>query len=244
MYSRIFLKSVGAIAAAITVSITTVAFGEGEWVNLLEDGLTAWQNSSGWTTGDEVILNPANEKELRVSKPGKKIAVVETKSRAAYLLTKQMHSDIEAVIEFMVPKGSNSGIYFMGRYEIQVFDSFKKTVVHHSDCGGIYQRWGKNKDNGHPPRLNASTAPGTWQKYEVVFRAPRFDENGKKTENAKFVKVVHNGQLIHENVEVTGPTRSAMKENEPEEPAGPLRIQGDHGSVAYRTINIKHIKVE
>ena len=237
------MKSTGAAVAAITMSCTQCALAEGEWVDLLEDGLSAWQDSSGWTTGDEVIVNPTNEKELTVSKPGKTIAVVETKSRAAYLLTKQRHGDIEATIEFMVSKGSNSGIYFMGRYEIQVFDSFGKTDVTHSDCGGIYQRWGKNKDHGQPPRVNASTAPGTWQKFEIIFRAPRFDENGKKTENAKFIKVVHNGQLIHENAEVTGPTRAAMKGSEPEEAMGPIRIQGDHGPVAYRIIKIKHVEL-
>ncbi|MDX1701442.1 MAG: DUF1080 domain-containing protein [Melioribacteraceae bacterium] len=233
------------ILAAITLSIvitTSPSCGGEEWIDLLADGMTAWQDTRGWKTGDEVIVNPANEEELKISKPGKKIALVEQHSDAVYLLSKEMHGDIEAIIEFMIPKGSNSGVYFMGRYEIQILDSFGKTNVNHGDCGGIYQRWGKNLDDGHPPRVNASKEPGTWQKFEVVFRAPRFSENGMKTENAKFVKVVHNGQLIHENTEVTGPTREAMKEYEPEEAMGPIRIQGDHGPVAYRTIKIKHIK--
>lgn len=230
--------------ASITLSCAMPSFGEGEWVDLLDDGLSAWQDTRGWKTGDKVIVNPADEKELKITKPGKRIAVVEKKAPAAYLLSQEAHGDIEAVIEFMIPQGSNSGIYFMGRYEVQVFDSFGKTEVTHGDCGGIYQRWGKHRDNGHPPMVNASTAPGTWQKFEIIFRAPRFDENGKKTENAKFVRVVHNGQLIHENTEVTGPTRSAMKENEAEEAMGPIRIQGDHGPVAYRTIKIKHIKMK
>lgn len=244
MNRRTFIKRTGAAVAAITMLCTQLTLAAGEWVDLLEDGLTAWQDSSGWRTGDEVAVNPTNEEELSISKPGKNIAVVETKSRAAYLLTKQMHGDIEAVIEFMVPKGSNSGIYFMGRYEIQVLDSFGKADVGFDDCGGIYQRWGKNKDNGQPPMVNASTAPGTWQRFEIIFRAPRFDENGNKTENAKFVKVLHNGKLIHENAEVTGPTRSAMNEYDPEEATGPIRLQGDHGPVAYRIIKIKHIKLK
>lgn len=220
------------------------SFGAEPWIDLLEDGLTAWQDSHGWTTGEDVVVNPDNEKELKVSRPGKRIAVVERKSRAAYLLTKEVYGDIEAVIEFMVPKGSNSGIYFMGRYEVQVFDSFGKTDVTHGDCGGIYQRWGKHRDKGHPPQVNASTAPGTWQEFEVLFRAPRFDQTGRKVENAKFVKVVHNGQVIHENAEVSGPTRSAMKEYAPEEATGPVRIQGDHGPVAYRTLKIRRVNLK
>jgi len=231
-------------AALLTVSSATLSLAEGEWVNLLEDGMSAFKDSRGWKTGDEVGVDPGNEKLLKVSKEGKSIAVVETKSRAAYIISKELHGDIEAEIEFMVPKGSNSGIYFMGRYEIQIFDSFGKEKVKHSDCGGIYQRWGKHKDAGQAPKVNASTAPGTWQKYEVIFRAPRFDADGKKTENARFVKVLHNGQLIHENAEVTGPTRAAMRENAPEEPKGPIRIQGDHGPVAFRTIRIKHVELK
>ena len=66
--------------------------------------------------------------------------------------------------------------------------------------------------------------------------APRFDENGKKTANAKFVKVVHNGVVIHEDVEVKGPTTAAL--GGPEKPRGPLMLQGDHGPVAYRKIKI------
>jgi hypothetical protein len=237
-------KLTAALVVFIMTSVTTCSFGEGVWINLLDDGLGAWQDSSGWTTGAEVVMDPDNEMELKITKPGKIIAVVEKKSRAAYLLTKEMHSDVEAVIEFKIPRGSNSGIYFMGRYEIQVLDSFGRTKVGHGDCGGIYQRWGRFRDDGHPPRVNASTAPGTWQKFEVTFRGPRFDADGKKTENAKFVKVIHNGQLVHENVEVTGPTRSAMKEHAPEEAWGPLRIQGDHGPVAYRTIRLKYITLK
>jgi hypothetical protein len=148
------------------------------------------------------------------------------------------HGDVLAHIEFMVPKGSNSGVYFMGRYEIQVLDSFGVEQPQHSDCGGIYQRWDDNRDpkgyEGRPPRVNAARAPGEWQVFDVVFRAPRFDANGKKTANAMFVRVVHNGVVVHENEEVTGPTRAALFNDE--KPKGPLMLQGDHGPVAYRNI--------
>ena len=98
----------------------------------------------------------------------------------------------------------------MGRYEIQVFDSWgvDSSQVKHSDCGGIYERWKDDKGyEGHAPRVNASKKPGEWQTLEVVFVPPGLTLQGKKIENARFVKVVLNGQLIHENVDVTGPTR-------------------------------------
>ena len=84
-----------------------------------------------------------------------------------------------------------------------------------------------------------SRPPGEWQTYDVEFRAPRFDENGRKTANATFVSVVWNGELVHENVEVDGPTRASMLNDEA--PEGPLMLQGDHGPVAYRNIRILSI---
>jgi hypothetical protein len=79
---------------------------------------------------------------------------------------------------------------------------------------------------------------------EVVFRAPRFDQQGSKIGNARFVKVVLNGQIIHEDVEVTGPTRAATFENDPEAKKGPLMLQGDHGPVAYRNIMLQPLDLK
>ena len=90
--------------------------------------------------------------------------------------------------------------------------------------------------------MNASKAPGEWQTFEVIFRAPRFGPDGQKTANGKFVRVVLNGQVIHENVEVTGPTRAAAYRDE--KPKGPIMLQGDHGPVAYRNIRIRILKDE
>jgi hypothetical protein len=160
--------------------------------------------------------------------------------RTVNLITKDEFGDIEAHIEFMIPRGSNSGVYFMGRYEIQILDSFGVEKPKYGDCGGIYQRWANNMGfEGHAPKENASRAPGEWQSFDVVFRAPRFDNEGKKTANARFVKVVHNGKLIHENVEVTGPTRAATYNDE--KPTGPIMIQGDHGPVALRNFRVRSL---
>jgi Domain of Unknown Function (DUF1080) len=165
---------------------------------------------------------------------GDRILLNADDGRGVDLLTETEHGDCELSIEFNVPKGSNSGVYFQGQYEVQVFDSYgkKDAELKYGDCGGIY--------NTAPPKTNASKAPGEWQKFEVVFQAPRFDAQGKKTANTKFVKVVHNGVLIHENVEVKGPTTAAL--GGPEKATGPLLLQGDHGPVAFRNIRIKPLK--
>ena len=85
-------------------------------------------------------------------------------------------------------------------------------------------------------RKNASKAPGEWQSFDVIFQAPRFDAQGKKTANAKFLKVTLNDKVIHENVEVKGPTPSCLTGKEKAE--GPIMFQGDHGPVAFRNIKV------
>ena len=137
--------------------------------------------------------------------------------------------DVELYVDLMVPKNSNSGVYLMGQYEIQVFDSFGKDKVGPGDIGGIY--------NTKAPDTNAAKAPGEWQTLHIVFRAPRFGADGKKTENAKFVLVELNGTKIHENVEAPKATGGELPGGE--KAKGPLLFQGDHGIVAYRNVKWK-----
>ena len=208
-------------------------------IELLEgEDFSAWRQPVGdWLIVGNVFARPQDEEHL-AWKPGSGIAVNGEKGETEHLVTKVEHGDVEAHIEFMVPKGSNSGVYFQGRYEIQVLDSWGVKEPKFSDCGGIYQRWTDGKGfEGRPPRVNASKKPGEWQTFDVIFRAPRFDDNGKKIANAKFVKVVHNGIVIHENEELTGPTRAPIFDDE--KPLGPLMLQGDHGPVAYRNIRLR-----
>ena len=209
------------------------------------NNLDAWREPRGaWKIVKDTFTSPS-DKSLLGSEPGTGAIVNGKKGRTSNLFTKMVHDDIEAHVEFMVPKGSNSGVYFQGRYEIQVLDSWGVKKPQHSDCGGIYQRWHdepgfKDEDRGYegrPPRVNVSRKPGEWQSFDVIFRAPRFDATGKKIANAVFVKVVHNGTVVHENEEVTGPTRAAAFKDE--KPVGPLMFQGDHGPVAYRNILVR-----
>jgi hypothetical protein len=200
----------------------------------------AWQPARGWQVAGGVTLDKQDAKKFAVE-PGAGVMV--SVGKGEYLLTKESYGDVEVHLEFNIPKGSNSGLYFNGSYEVQVYDSFGVEKDHYPgiECGGIYPEWITNANvRGHSPLVNASLPPGQWQTFDVVFRAPRFDAAGKKTANARFVKVVHNGRLVQEDVEVFGPTRAGL----PEKAAGPLRLQGDHGPVAYRNIRIRSLPEE
>ena len=228
------------VAAAMQFSFAAAAAGE-SWIELLKSAdLSAWRAPTGdWRTAGDVAKDPQNERRLTIQ-DGSGTIVNGEKGRTGNLLTQQEFGDIEAHIEFMIPAKSNSGVYFMGRYELQVYDSFgvAKDQYPGIECGGIYPRWVNNQRlEGHSPRANASLPPGQWQTFDVIFHAPRFDTTGRKVKNAVFIKAVHNGQVIHENVEVTGPTRAASFNDE--KPTGPLMLQADHGPVAYRHLRVR-----
>jgi hypothetical protein len=160
----------------------------------------------------------------------------------ADLFTTAEFGDVDIELEYMMARASNSGIYLQGRYELQLMDSWGNVNPTSGDNGGIYQRWDESRPagqfgyEGYAPRQNASKAPGLWQRLRISFQAPRFDAAGKKVANAKFIRVELNDVLLHEDVELSGPTRGAMENNE--KATGPLRFQGDHGPVAFRNIKI------
>ncbi len=162
------------------------------------------------------------------------------------LLTNLEHGDIDLELDYMMAKGSNSGVYLQGRYEIQLFDSWDVKSPRVVDNGSIYERWDEKRPDGQkgyegqPARQNASRAPGLWQHLKISFQASRFNAQGQKTENARMIRVELNGVTIHEDVELTGPTRAAAFDNEAA--VGPLMLQGDHGAVAFR--NIRYVNYD
>jgi hypothetical protein len=155
-------------------------------------------------TGEPQLINPLHSGDLH---------------------TEQKFGDGTFEVEFMIPKGSNSGVYVMGEYEVQILDSFGKEKVGPGDMGGLYGNFA--------PKVNACKKPGEWQKFVIEYQTPKF-ENGKKVSNVKFIKVVLNDQVIHENAELKGPTGGALTGKESE--SAPLMFQGDHGPVAFRNI--------
>lgn len=143
------------------------------------------------------------------------------------IYSEEKYGDATIMVEVMVPKGSNSGIYVMGEYEVQVLDSYGRDKVGPGDMGGLY--------GASAPKVNACKKPGEWQEFVIEYQAPRY-EGGKKVSNMKFLKIALNGTVIHENVEMKGPTPSGVSGKEAA--TGPIMFQGDHGPVAYRNIRI------
>jgi sucrose-6-phosphate hydrolase SacC (GH32 family) len=164
-----------------------------------------------------------------------------TRGRSPDLITAAEYGDIELYVEYVVPLRSNSGVCVMGLYEIQIFDSYGKTQLDYTDDAGIYaRRVDGRRIEGAPPDINVSRPPGAWQSLHIWFRAPRFDAQGKKIENARFLRVEHNGAVVHQNFELTGSTRFTSPWEE--RAKAPLLLQGDHGGVAFRNIYVRPLQ--
>jgi hypothetical protein len=157
--------------------------------------------------------------------------------------SKQAFGDIQLHLEFRTPAKvesksqgrGNSGVFFMGIYELQVLDSHDNPTYANGQAGSIYKQ--------HPPLVNASRGPGEWQVYDAVFVAPRFDEAGKLISPAR-VTAFHNGVLIQHDVVLRGPT--SYRGTPPFQAHAaklPLTLQ-DHGNpVAFRNIWVRELNL-
>jgi hypothetical protein len=159
--------------------------------------------------------------------------------RTASLVTDATFGSFELYAEFLLAKGSNSGIYLHGLYEVQIFDSYGfNGALTAGDLGGIYER--PDGTAGSPPARNAAKPPGEWQSLHIWFQAPRFDANGRMSGRAKILRVLLNGVPVQENVTLVGPTTGAM--NLPEAAKNPILLQGDHGPVAFRNLYVREFE--
>jgi hypothetical protein len=165
-------------------------------------------------------------------------ALVSTRG-SGYVFTRPEFGDAQYHIEFATPtpgQGSgqgrgNSGVFLMGRYEIQVLDSYGNQTYPDGQCAAVYGQ--------SPPLVNASRRPGEWQTYDIAFTAPRFNAD-KTLASPAYVTVLHNGILVQANRAILGETghRQSPKYTRTE-PTGPLGFQ-DHGNpVRYRNIWVR-----
>jgi hypothetical protein len=156
------------------------------------------------------------------------------------LVTKEKFGDCQLHIEWAAPAASqdsgqwrgNSGVILMGRYEIQVLDSFNNLTYADGQAGAIYGQY--------PPLVNASRKSGEWQSFDIVFEAPRFE--GTKVAKPAYVTVFHNGVLLHHRQAFIGQmAHKIIKPYEPHGPEEPLMLQDHDVPVRYRNIWIRRL---
>jgi len=155
--------------------------------------------------------------------------------------TKDSFGDVQLHIEWCAPnppKGdsqgrSNSGIFFFGRYEIQVLDSYNNPTYADGAAASLYGQY--------PPLVNAGRKPGEWQTYDVVFIAPRFKDG--KLESPAYVTIFHNSILVHNKAALIGSTgHKTLGKYTPHDAKGPIKLQ-DHGSpMRFRNIWVREVK--
>jgi 3-keto-disaccharide hydrolase len=214
---------------------------------VITPGASSTQDSPGKPPSDAVALFDGKDLSQWLDKDGSPAkwqvanGYAEVVPKAGNIHTKNSFGDCQLHVEFsepVPPKGEsqergNSGVFLMGTYEIQVLDSYDNKTYADGQASAVYGQY--------PPLVNASRPPGQWQSYDIVFHGPRFDPQGKLLRPAR-VTVFHNGVLVQDNVELSGPT--AHGERPPYKPGpdkAPLALQ-DHGQpVRYRNIWIREL---
>lgn len=180
--------------------------------------------------------------------------------RSSDLMTERNFWNYDLHLEFTVPKGSNSGVYNRGLYEIQILDSYgvKQPAFH--DCGSLYERW--------KPSVNMAKPPGAWQTYDIRMRGKKlslvwngrqmlkdYDVRYGETDKAAFERLRNESLKRPPELRVKleekdgryvgffgeGGTRASLEG--PDRP-GPILLQGDHGPVAFRHIRIRPLTGE
>jgi 3-keto-disaccharide hydrolase len=196
----------------------TVLFGGsdlGHWQKENDGGAAGWKVENGYV---EVV-------------PG-----------AGGIASRDKFGDAQLHIEWMTPlpavgesqERGNSGVFLMGRYEVQVLDSYENRTYADGQASAVYGQY--------PPLVNVSRPPGEWQSYDIVFHRPRFDAAGKVTSPARMT-VLHNGVLVQDNVVLSGPTAHQRRPPyEKHDDRLPMSLQ-DHGTkVRYRNIWIRDME--
>ncbi len=213
-----------------------------------------------WVVCDDVRMDPSNpSKLLPVGSGGSPAAALlcGDDGRGSDIMTDEAFRDYQLHLEFTVPKGSNSGVYNRGLFEIQIFDSYSVPKLAFHDCGALYERAIPSENHARPP--------GQWQSYDITMTGKKlsliwngkpiykdmdvrygetdreaFDrlnqENAGKPEALRVKLRREDGKYIGYFGE--GGTRSSL--DGPDRP-GPILLQGDHGPVAYRNLYIRRI---
>jgi hypothetical protein len=233
MHRIISLRKEVIASLMISLPLTTRAEEEPRVINpgpppadaiVLFDGtdLSQWQSERGGKAAWEV-------------KDG-----VATVNKTGNIATKQSFGDCQLHIEWATPAEvsgegqgrGNSGVILQGRYELQILDSYQNKTYFNGQAGAVYSQYA--------PLLNVCRKPGEWQSYDVIFHAPRFDENGNLLKAAT-ITVLQNAVLVQDHVEIKGPTGKQPTKYIAHSLKQPLVLQ-DHGNpIRFRNIWIREL---
>ncbi len=251
-------KSNSALATLILISLTQFSLAQPpmKWkihdLNrplppIVDPGTASTQESPGRAPSDATVLFDGKDLSRWVDSDGKlakwkvENGYVEVVAKTGNISTRDSFGDCQLHVEFAAPsppsgesqERGNSGVFLHGLYEIQVLDSYENKTYADGQASAVYGQY--------PPQVNASRPPAQWQTYDIIFHGPRF--TGSKLRSPARVTVLHNGVLVQDNVELTGPT--AHGERPPYKPTPeklPLQLQ-DHGNpVRYRNLWIRELR--
>ncbi len=215
---------------------------------VIDPGTSSTQDSPGRPPSDAVVLFDGKDLSKWAHKDGSAAkwkvenGYAEVVAKSGYIYSREAFGDCQLHVEFsepVPPKGEsqergNSGVFLMGLYEIQVLDSYENKTYADGQASAVYGQY--------PPLVNASRPPGQWQTYDIVFHGPRFDKAGKLLRPARET-VFHNGALVQDNVELSGPTAHGKRPPyEPQPEKLPLALQDHNHPVRYRNIWIRELK--
>lgn len=214
---------------------------------IVDPGAASTPESPGRPPSDAIVLfdgKDLSQWQIGSGEPAKwkvENGYMEVAPRAGSILTRRGFGDCQLHLEWATPlvvKGEgqgrgNSGVLLMGKYEVQVLDSYSNTTYPDGQAAALYGQY--------PPLVNASRPPGEWQTYDIIFRRPRFDQDGKLVRPAR-VTVLHNGVVVQDSVGLMGPTTHRARPPYTAHPDQlPLTLQ-DHGElVRYRNIWIREL---
>jgi Domain of Unknown Function (DUF1080) len=244
---------------AVVLSAATFSFSQGEMKWKIHDpdrplppvitpGTASTQDKAGTAPSDAVLLFDGKDLSHWVDKDGKPAkwkvqnGYMEVVPGTGNISSRDSFGDCQLHVEFTEPSPAhgesqergNSGVFLMGLYEIQVLDSYENKTYADGQAAAVYGQY--------PPLVNASRPPAKWQSYDIIFHGARFAAGGELLRPAR-VTVLHNGVLVQDNVEMTGPTAHGER---PPYKAGPeklpLGLQDHEMLVRYRNIWIRELK--
>ncbi len=246
----------GAIVAA-NLALRCAAAPDPDWLDhdrdrprplAIKPATSSTQEQAGQPPSDATVLFDGKDLSQWVSMDGTPTkwimgkGYMECVKGSGYVRTLQNFGDCQLHVEWATPTPphgegqgrGNSGVFLgLDRYEVQVLDSYEANTYADGQAAAVYGQY--------PPLVNASRPPGEWQFYDIIYTAPRFDAEGKVKSPARLT-VFHNGVLVQNNVELTGPT--SWLERAPYQPhpeKQPISLQ-DHGNpVRFRNIWVREL---